>query len=129
MSSNKKPFSDKENLIIAISELSETIVCENDHLKLIEKYPPKGNPSGIIYNKSYKPVIESRLFFKTKYYILTMHCGETEINGYLGNVSTWCEYVCQFKDKAGFYNYIDLINLSIEKSNHERDVVENVQNI
>jgi hypothetical protein len=126
MSSNKNPLTDKEKLIVAISDLAEMVVCENTQRKFIEKYPPDGLPSGIIYSKSYKPIIKKSLFSKTKYYLLTMHCGETEIDGYLGNVSTWCEYVCQFKDKAGFYNYLDRINLYIERAGHVRDIVEDV---
>jgi hypothetical protein len=118
----------KEQLIVSAAEQVQFVVCKQSHKDLLQKYAPKGEPSGRIFSKSYKPIIQKSLFSKTKYFLLVMECGEAEHNGYLGHVTEWCQEVYQFARPVDFYNYLTYIELLVKRKNNPRITLEQVQN-
>lgn len=119
-------LSDKEKLIIATAEQIDTVITKADHERLLAKYSPKGNPTGIPFSQSYKPIIEKHFFSKNKYFLLTMQCGESEFNGYLGTVTNWCQNVLEFKNEVDFYNYLTYLELFVSKKDNPRLSLEKV---
>ena len=122
-----RTLTDKEQLIVAIAKQIQPIICKKSHESLLKRFSPEGEPTGLIFSQSYKPLIKKQLFGADKYFILVMQCGESVCNGFSGTVTNWCQSVYQFSTEVDFLNFTTYLELSVKLKKNPRLIMENLE--
>jgi hypothetical protein len=114
----------KEELVVAIAGKVEVLCCPTEEAnKIFEEFAPEGDPTGLTLSTTYKTLVKKSLLKDTKYYLLTIIGGTTDLKNTTGTTE-WCDHIIKFKDYANFSNYIDYIKLVVSKKNNPRITFE-----